>query len=262
MTTTAQTFDGALPAFKENQNAPWGRLRYGLSLANLQRHLKGQALRVLDVGGGNGVDAIAFARQGHTVTLLDFSSDMLAEARHKAQENGVTGRISFYQSDLTAIPTLFPPAEFDVILCHNILHYIDDVGAVLQTICQALHPNGLISIMCLNRYSEAYRQALQNLDLSAATASLEAKSIYAGTFGVSIHAYTVEDMRQPLEEAGCSLVGQYGVRCICDYIADNDIKNDPNFFAQLEQLEYALSDKYPYYLLARYFQVIARKTTI
>jgi hypothetical protein len=40
MTTTAQTFGAGLSTFKENQNAPWGRLRYGISLANIKRHLK------------------------------------------------------------------------------------------------------------------------------------------------------------------------------------------------------------------------------
>ncbi len=43
---------------------------------------------------------------------------------------------------------------------------------------------------------------------------------------------------------------------------NNDIKSDPAFFAQLERLEYAMSDKYPYHLLARYFQVIGRKTVL
>ena len=66
-------------------------------------------------------------------------------------------------------------------------------------------------------------------------------------------------MIQPLQKAGCMVMGNYGVRCICDYIANNDLKTDPVSFAQLEQLEYALSDRYPYYLLARYFQIIARK---
>ena len=74
-----------------------------------------------------------------------------------------------------------------------------------------------------------------------------------------MRAYAADDMRQPLEDAGCSPVGQYGVRCVCDYIPDNDIKGDPTFFAQLERLEYAMSDRYPYYLLARFFQIIARK---
>ena len=33
----------------------------------------------------------------------------------------------------------------------------------------------------------------------------------------------------------------------------------PDFYAKLEQLEFALSDQYPYYLIARFFQLIGRK---
>jgi len=145
------------------------------------------------------------------------------------------------------------------VLCHNVLQYADDVGAVVKAMCHALRPDGLISVLSVNRYSEAYRQALQRLDLEAAYASLDATSIMTTIFGVSTRAYAGEDLRQPLREVGCSVIGEYGVRCVCDYIPNNDIKSDPTFFAQLERLEYALSDKYPYYLLARYFQVIGRK---
>ena len=42
-------------------------------------------------------------------------------------------------------------------------------------------------------------------------------------------------------------------------LVDNALKTDPEFYAQLERLEIALSDRYPYYLAARYFQVVARK---
>lgn len=54
-------------------------------------------------------------------------------------------------------------------------------------------------------------------------------------------------------------MGEYGVRYVCDYIPNNDIKRDPSFFSELERLELAMSDRYPYYLLARLFQIIARK---
>jgi hypothetical protein len=40
---------------------------------------------------------------------------------------------------------------------------------------------------------------------------------------------------------------------------DNDLKADPAVFKQLEELEFAMADRHPYKLLARYFQVIARK---
>jgi hypothetical protein len=44
-----------------------------------------------------------------------------------------------------------------------------------------------------------------------------------------------------------------------DYMYDNERKYDDEFYRKLEQLELALTDRYPYYLLARFFQIIARK---
>lgn len=259
MTATAQLFDDRLSAFKENQNTPWGRLRYGLAFANVRRHLDARSRRVLDAGGGNGLDAIPFGAQGHTVALLDYSAEMLAEARRNAEADGIAERMTFHQADLTAIPTLFPEAQFDVVLCHNVLQYVDDVGAALRAMCHVLRPGGLISLVSVNRYSESYRQALQRLDLDAAYTNLDATSIMTVVFGVPMRAYAAEEMRQPLREAGCAVLGEYGLLCVCGYIPNNDIKYDPVFFAKLERLESAMSDKYPYYLLARYFQVVARK---
>ena len=45
---------------------------------------------------------------------------------------------------------------------------------------------------------------------------------------------------------------------MCDYWGDNERKSDPTVWAQIEQLEFALTDRFPYKLLARNLQVIAR----
>ena len=259
MSVPAHLFDARLAAFKENQETPWGRLRSTISFANLQRHLEGESLHILDAGGGNGLDAVPLALAGHSVTLLDLSPEMLAEARRNAEGQGILDRIAFCQADVVAIPTLFPQPEFDAVLCHNVLPYVDDAAAVLEAACHALRPGGLLSVMCLNRYSETYRQALQQVDLAAAQAALGARSVFSAVFDTAIRVYAAEDILPTLEKLGCSPLGRYGVRCVCDYIRDNDIKWEPTFFAKLERLEHVISDRYPYYLLARFFQIVARK---
>jgi len=55
---------------------------------------------------------------------------------------------------------------------------------------------------------------------------------------------------------GWFLLGHFGLRNIVDYLTDNESKFDPTYFAKLE---YAMTDQYPYYLLARMFQIIAQK---
>lgn len=257
MPTTTRTFDAHLGSFKENQNAPWGRLRYTIACANLQRHFGGGALRVLDVGGGNGLDAVPLAREGHDVTLIDFSAKMLAEAQRNADANGVSIRLR--QADFAAIPALFPESAFDVVLCHNVLQYVDDMALLLGSLRHAARPGGLISIISINRYSEPYRLALHQMELKAALESLDAEAYFSLVFGVAVKWRAAEELREPLRQIGCPIVGEYGVRCVCDYIADDGAKNDPAFFEQLERLELAVSNRHPYNLLGRYFQVIGRK---
>ena len=124
-----------------------------------------------------------------------------------------------------------------------------------------MKPGGVLSLMSVNRYSEFYRQALRELDLEEARNSLDTGTFVTVVFGVPAHRYTAEDLIRLLLPAGSELLAQYGVRCVCDYIIDNEIKSDPEFYAQLEQLEIAVSDRFPYYLFGRFFQIIARKSS-
>jgi S-adenosylmethionine-dependent methyltransferase len=130
--------------------------------------------------------------------------------------------------------------------------------AALGAIGHALLPGGLLSVICVNRYSEAYREALQQHDPGAALEKLDTGAIFSGVFKTEVRAYTAEEVSRALGELGCALLAHYGIRCVYDYIP-NDLKNDAAFLAELERLEHAMSGRYPYYLLARFFQLIVRK---
>jgi release factor glutamine methyltransferase len=68
--------------------------------------IEGEA-RVLDVGTGSGVIAIALAREKPDikVTALDCSEEALDVARGNAQRNGVAGRVSCLTGDLAKLPS-------------------------------------------------------------------------------------------------------------------------------------------------------------
>jgi len=256
---TLTEFDSHLRVWQEHQNTPWGRLFYNVARANLQRHLEPRPLHILDAGGGNGPDAIYLATQGHTIALVDGSSEMLAEARRAAVENNVAERITFYHADVATIPTLFPEPVFDAALCHNVVQYVDDAASALRAVCAPLRRNALISLICINRYSQAYREATLQLDPASAYAALDSTTAISTLFDLPMRLFAVEDLAALLESAGYTVVGQYGIRCVNDYISNNDIKSDPAFFAALERLERAMTDKYPYYLLARFFHIVAQR---
>ena len=261
----SQSFDKAMSNWKAYQDAPWGKLRYRVAQVNLERHLGqfGQRpLTILDVGGGNGADAIYLAQQGHTVTVVDFSAEMLAQGRQLAEGNGVADKISFQQAAVEDLGDLFSEPAFDLLLCHNVLQYVEDVTAVLHALNRLLHPNGLLSLIITNPHAEVYAKAFRDFDMVGALAELGKKEHYVETFDTTIQRYTDDELKGMLETAVFTLVKQYGIRSVCDFISDNELKYDPNFYQQLERLELALSDKYPYYLLARFYHLIAQKSKI
>ncbi|WP_240738234.1 class I SAM-dependent methyltransferase [Deinococcus fonticola] len=93
--------------------------------------------RVLDVGTGTGVVALALARTGARVTGVDIAPEMIALARHKA--HGLAGA-DFQVADGTALP--FEDGHFDVVVCAAGLFFMPDMGAALQEWRRVLKPGG------------------------------------------------------------------------------------------------------------------------
>ncbi len=259
MTSTHNVFDSALQTWKTEQASPWSRLKYKMTQANLSRHLPETPGRALDAGGGNGLEAIALARLGYRVDLVDSSPAMLSDAVEQATAAGVNDLIAVHQADVQAIPLLFATACFDVVLCHNVIQYVADVPAFLSKVVSVMQPGGVVSVLCVNRHSVPYKTAFMQNDLVGAAAQLDTHTFTTYLFDVPVVTFTAEELSALLRAAGLTVENYYGVRCLCDYWGTNEQKSDPNVFAELEALEFALTDRHPHKLLARYCQVIARK---
>jgi S-adenosylmethionine-dependent methyltransferase len=259
MPTHASIFDSSMDRWRAEQRMPWSQIKYAVTQANLQRHVAGAALHVLDAGGGNGLDSLPLAATGHHVTIVDYSAAMLAEAARNAEAAQAHERVVTCQADLLALPELFPQPCFDLVLCHNVLQYIDDVPALLEALAAPLRPGGWLSIVSVNRYAAPYMATFWRGDPAEAYAKLDQRTDNAVLFGAQMNMYAADEIAARLPAAGCDDMHDYGLLCICGYWIDNERKSDPTIFAQLEQLELALTDRHPYKLLARYFQIIARK---
>lgn len=256
---TRDTFGAAMAAWRQWQDAPWGRLRYTLAEHNLRRHLDGRPLKVLDVAGGNGVEAVRMAASGHDVTVVDYSTEMLASARSLAVSTGVAHRVTCVESDAAKLGDVVDEAAYDLVLCHNLLQYVADVESTLVTVLAPLRPGGLLSVLAANAHSEPLRTAVRDMDLAAALESLDAPHHYTKTFGTPVYPRTAEEVSTVLRGLGVGVLGHYGIRSVCDYIPDDERKYDATFFAELERLEIALSDRMPYMLTARLFHLVASR---
>ncbi|MEV4314475.1 methyltransferase domain-containing protein [Actinocrispum sp. NPDC049592] len=250
MTHTPEMFEAALTTWREWQDSPWGRLRFTLAEANLAKHIPPRS-RILDLAGADGGDAIRLAAQGHDVTIVDFAPAMLAAAKQRADEAGV--QITCVEADATDMPD----ADYDVVLCHNLLQYQADPSAALKSAVRSLRPNGILSAMAINRHASPLTTAVRELDLVGALDAVTATEADTQTFSAKITLYTAEEIAEVLEALGCEVRAHYGIRCVSDYITDDDRKREPQFYAELERLELALTGRHPYMHTARIFQLVA-----
>lgn len=264
MSKQAATQDGdALTAWRRHQDQPWNRLRYRLVEANLQQCIgDGATWRVLDVGGGDGRDALPLAQRGHTVLLLDRDAAMLAEAARCAAELGVADRVGIQQVDVSTGELPRDPGGYDLVLCHNLLQYLPDPAPLLHGMAQALRPDGWLSLLIPNPASETLRLALQQHDLAAAHTNLTATAHRNHFYGVEMHLRALPAWCELLSSTGFERIDYIGVRCVNDYINDDTVKFSEDGFARLLALETALGSRSPFRDIARLWQIMARTSAM
>ncbi|GAA2479091.1 C-20 methyltransferase BchU [Actinocorallia cavernae] len=97
--------------------------------------------RVLDVGGGDGVNAIALARAnpGVEFTVLDLPGTVEI-ARRKIDEHGLAGRISVRAADIFADP--YPPGHDCVLLANQLVIWSPQENVRLLRKAHAALPDG------------------------------------------------------------------------------------------------------------------------
>ena len=255
------SFDDALDSWREWQESPWGRLRYTLAEFNLRRRLAQLGdgpLHVLDLAGADGGDAVRLARLGHHVTVVDFSPGMLAAAHERARAEGLENRLSTVEADVLDLPASVTGRRHDVVLCHNLLQYLDDPDPATSVACDLVRSGGVLSVMAVNRHATPLGLAVRSLDPAAALAALDRRRTYGETFDSELTLHTAEEITALLAASGCLDIEHCGIRTVNDHITDDARKHDPDFYAALEKLELALTRRHPYPHTAKIFQLTAR----
>ncbi|WP_456786034.1 class I SAM-dependent methyltransferase [Cellulomonas sp. P5_C5] len=247
-------FDSHLEDWRAWQESPWGRIRYRVAAHTLARTcgaVAARPLRVLDVGGGDGSDSAPLADAGHDVTVLDRSEVLLAQARSRADLRTVC-------ADLDDLPGL-GLGTFDLVLCHNVIQYRPHTVAVVGVLAGVVAVGGAISLMAPNPPAEVLAAVIRRADLQEAAHLVDAPTIRTATFDQDVRRVGADEVVVALQDVGFSSLTRYGIRCVTDYIADDDRKSDPDFYAELEALELTLCDREPFVRTARMWQLVARR---
>ena len=260
MTADSQRFQNGADKYAAYLETPEGRLRSDVTFANLQDFLPVQAkasLCALDVGCGTGATTVRLARLGIHVTLLDSSPAMLDIAQRKAQEAGVTDKVVLQHGDAAQLANLFPTRSFDVVLCHNILEYCDDPGAVLRGAARALRDSSaILSVLVRNQAGEVFKAAIQAGDLAVAEGNLTSEWGHESLYGGRVRLFTSDSLQAMLKAASLAVIAERGVRVVSDYLPSRISRSAE--YERIFELERKLGRRPEYAGIARYTQCFAR----
>jgi S-adenosylmethionine-dependent methyltransferase len=237
-----------------------GRLRIDLAFANLQEHLPqgAQPLQALDIGGGTGITAVRLAQRGLHVTVLDESQAMLDIAERTASEAGVAERLTLKQVDAGQLANLFPAGSFDVIVCHNVLEFVDEPSAVLQSVARLLRDSlSIFSVLVRNQAGEVLKSALLNGDLAAADRDLTVEWGDESLYGGRVRLFPTKSLRAMLTDSSFAVAAERGVRVISDYLPPTISRSDE--YERILELERKLGCRPDFASVARYTQCLARR---
>ena len=100
--------------------------------------------RALDLGTGEGRNAIWLAERGWRMTAADFSAVGLAKAAKLAEKRGVTG-VRWVEADLRVYEP--GPGAYGLVLIAYIHMPPDEFGVLLRTAASALAPGGTLLVV-------------------------------------------------------------------------------------------------------------------
>lgn len=119
-----------------NWEGPAGRLRWKRRVQMLIGHLR-PGMKVLELGCGTAYFTKELALTGASISAIDISPDLLAEARHNCPASNVTFEVQ------NAYQLSYSDASFDSVVGSSVLHHLE-INEALRQIHRVLRPGGII----------------------------------------------------------------------------------------------------------------------
>jgi S-adenosylmethionine-dependent methyltransferase len=234
-------------------------VRQQLVARQLTEHVGPTPRRVLDVGCGQGTQALLLAAAGHAVTAVDSSPSLLAElaAGRASLPPEARERVRTVESDILSMPV---EGTYDVVLCHGVLMYYADPAPLLDVLAARVAPGGLLSLLVRNADGLALRPGLQG-DWPAALAALSGPA-YRNRLGLTTRADRRDDLTAALASRGLTVHAWYGVRVFTDTAPDDAPLPPAGDLAVLLEAEATAGATDPYRSVAALTHLLARRPEI
>jgi SAM-dependent methyltransferase len=144
--------------------------------------------------------------------------------------------------------------QFDAVLCHGVIMYLEDPYPLVKALSDAARPGGVVSVLAKNAAALAVRPALKER-YDEALALLDSDRA-AGGLGVVTRGDTVEGLSRTFERAGLGVERWYGVRVFTDHLGDREPGPD---LPDILELEWEAGRREPYRSVARLIHLLGRR---
>lgn len=203
--------------------------------------------RILDFGSGEGITANHFAANNEVVAV-EPSADMLKTAWTDYPYLQLCGSVDALSD--------FKDESFDVILCHNVLEYIDDKEAVIRELVRLLRKGGVLSVVKHNRAGRVMQQIVLLDDFEKANDLLDGKDSTASKFG-TIRYYENSDIFTWAKEL--TITDVLGIRAFWDLQQNQNKHADEAWQEKMFQLEMRVSSIPEYRDIAFFHHLMMKK---
>lgn len=218
-----------IQAYLENIRQPWGQIYYDILFEQL-KDIKG--MRVLDFGSGFGLVANHLAKENQ-VLAVEPNQEMVAL---RSQDHP-------YQQFVGSLDQLavLEDASFEVILCHNVLEYVEDRKLVLEEFTRLLKPGGLLSIVKHNEVGRVLQTVVFENNPQKALDLLAGQDLETHSMGLA-QAY---DLATAVEDLDLEVKDYQGIR-VFYALQDNRFKSEEGWRESMLKMELAVCQESPY----------------
>jgi S-adenosylmethionine-dependent methyltransferase len=225
-------------------NAPWGRLFYKLVWHNIEC----QGKKILDFGSGFGVTADYFAKN-NDVTAIEPNEEILKYRFCNNEYSQIVGGIE----QLRKIPSQF----YDMVVCHNVLEYLDNRTELLCEFSRVLKSDGFVSIVKHNKAGKIMQKAVFEYKISEALELINNKNAVSVNFG-TINEYDNCELEKYCE--GFFEIDKiYGVRMFFA-LQRNELKMKSDWISNMYNLECTTEEIPEFRNIAFFHHVIIKHT--
>lgn len=228
--------------YREQIEQPWGKLYYDI----LFKQLEGiEGKRILDFGSGFGIVA-NFLADRNNVIAIEPNQEMIALRKQESSYQQLHGSMEVLEG--------FPDASFDMIICHNVLEYVDNRVAYFQEFSRLLTSMGRLSIVKHHEVGRIMQTVVFENDVAKALGILAGEKYETHSMGQAM-SYVLEN---DLSKTKLHIQDYQGIRIFYG-LQENAMKFAPDWRQKLLEMEVAVYETSPYRDIAAFQHVWIEK---